>query len=109
MIILNLKSFNVMEKFEEIIQSPTPVLVDFFATWCGPCRMMHPILEELHGEMGDKVRIIKIDIDKNEALAQKYMVQSVPTLMIFKNGKLEWRAAGVHQAADLKRMLEAYL
>ncbi|MDE6342601.1 MAG: thioredoxin [Muribaculaceae bacterium] len=98
-----------MEKFEEIIQSPTPVLVDFFATWCGPCRMMHPILEELHGEMGDQVRIIKIDIDKNEALAQKYMVQSVPTLMIFKNGKLEWRAAGVHQAADLKRMLEAYL
>lgn len=98
-----------MEKFEEIIQSPTPVLVDFFATWCGPCRMMHPILEELHAEMGDKVRIIKIDIDKNEALAQKYVVQSVPTLMIFKNGKLEWRAAGVHQAADLKRMLEAYL
>lgn len=98
-----------MEKFEEIIQSPTPVLVDFFATWCGPCRMMHPILEELHEEMGDKVRIIKIDIDKNEALAQTYMVQSVPTLMIFKNGKLEWRAAGVHQAADLKRMLEAYL
>ncbi len=98
-----------MEKFEDIIQSPTPVLVDFFATWCGPCRMMHPILEELHEQMGDQVRIIKIDIDKNEALAQKYMVQSVPTLMIFKNGKLEWRAAGVHQAADLKRMLEAYL
>lgn len=98
-----------MEKFEEIIQSPVPVLVDFFATWCGPCRVQSPILEELHTEMGDKVRIIKIDIDKNEALAQKYMVQSVPTLMIFKNGKLEWRAAGVHQAADLKRMLEAYL
>ncbi len=98
-----------MEKFEDIIQSPTPVLVDFFATWCGPCRMMHPILEELHEQMGDQVRIIKIDIDKNEALAQKYMVQSVPTLMIFKNGKLEWPAAGVNQAADLKRMLEAYL
>ena len=98
-----------MESFDEIIQSPTPVLVDFFATWCGPCRMMHPVLEELHGEMGDKVRIIKIDIDKNEALAAKYVIKSVPTLMIFKNGKQEWRGSGVHSAADLKRMLEAYL
>ena len=98
-----------METFEEIIQSPTPILVDFFATWCGPCRMMHPILEELHEKMGDKVRIIKIDIDKNEQLAAKYVVQSVPTLMIFKNNKLEWRGAGVHSAADLERLLEAYL
>ena len=71
--------------------------------------MMHPVLEELHGEMGDKVRIIKIDIDKNEALAAKYVIKSVPTLMIFKNGKQEWRGSGVHSAADLKRMLEAYL
>lgn len=98
-----------METFDQIIQSSTPVLVDFFATWCGPCKMQHPILEELHKKMGDKVRIITIDIDKNEALAQKYMVQSVPTLMIFKNNKLEWRQAGVHSAADLERMLSAYL
>lgn len=102
-------SHNIMETFDQIIQSPTPVLVDFFATWCGPCRMMHPILEELHAKMGDKVRIIKIDIDNNEALARKYVVQSVPTLMIFKNNKLEWRASGVHSAADLERLLEAYL
>jgi len=98
-----------METFEEIIQSPVPVLVDFFATWCGPCRMMHPILDELHEKMGDKVRIIKIDIDKNEDLTRKYVVQSVPTLMIFKNGKLEWRASGVHSVADLRLKLEAYL
>lgn len=98
-----------MEKFDEIIQSPTPVLVDFFATWCGPCKMMHPILEELHGKMGDKVRILKVDIDKNQELANKYMIQSVPTLMIFKNNKQEWRGSGVHSAADLERLLSAFL
>ena len=98
-----------METFDEIISSPTPVLVDFYATWCGPCKMMHPILEDLHAKMGDKARIVKIDVDKNEALSQKYMVQSVPTLMIFKNGKQEWRGAGVHSAADLERLLSAYV
>ncbi len=98
-----------MEKFDEIIQSPTPVLVDFYATWCGPCKMQHPQLEKLHEMMGDQVRILTIDIDKNEALAQKYMVRSVPTLMIFKNNKLEWRGAGLHSAEDLKRLLEAYI
>lgn len=98
-----------METFDEIIQSPTPVLVDFFATWCGPCKMMHPVLEELHEKLGDKVRIIKVDVDKNEPLAQKYMIQSVPTLMIWKNNKMEWRGAGYHSAADLERMLSAYI
>lgn len=98
-----------METFEQIIQSPTPVLVDFFATWCGPCKMMHPILEELHAKWGDQVRIIKIDIDKNQALAEKYMVRSVPTLMIFKNNKLEWRGSGVHSADDLSRLLDAFI
>lgn len=98
-----------MESFDEIIKSPTPVLVDFFATWCGPCRMMHPVLEELHTKMGDQVRIIKVDIDKNEALAAKYLIQSVPTLMIFKNGKQEWRGSGVRNVEELRRLLEAYL
>ena len=98
-----------MEKFDEIIQSPTPVLVDFYATWCGPCKMMHPELEKLHEMMGDQVRILKIDVDKNEALASKYMIRSVPTLMIFKNNKLEWRGAGVHTALDLQRLLEAFI
>lgn len=97
-----------METFEQIINSEKPVLVDFFATWCGPCKMMHPILEELHAEVGEKARIIKIDIDKNENLAAVYNVRSVPTLMIFKNGEMKWRASGVHQAADLKTELEKY-
>lgn len=95
-------------KFEEIIKSETPVLIDFFATWCGPCQMMHPILEELHKLVGDKARIIKIDIDKNQQLAAVYNVRSVPTLMIFKGGELKWRASGVHRAADLEAELSKY-
>lgn len=94
-----------MEKFNEIINGNIPVLVDFFATWCGPCKMMHPILEDLHSKIGDKARILTVDIDKNEALAGAYRVQSVPTLMIFKNGELKWRASGVHSASDLEKLL----
>lgn len=97
-----------MEKFEDIIKSEKPVLIDFFATWCGPCKMMHPILEELHEKVGDKARIITIDIDKNEQLAAIYNVRSVPTLMIFKNGELQWRGAGVHSASDLEKILGQY-
>lgn len=97
-----------MEKFEDIIKSEKPVFIDFFATWCGPCKMMHPILEELHQKVGDKARIITIDIDKNEQLASIYNVRSVPTLMIFKNGQLEWRASGVHSADDLEKILAQY-
>lgn len=95
-----------MEKFEDIIKSEKPVLVDFFATWCGPCKMMHPILEELSAKVGEKARIIKIDIDKNEQLAAVYNVRSVPTLMVFQNGELKWRQAGVHSADDLEKVLE---
>ncbi|MCH5214615.1 MAG: thioredoxin [Muribaculaceae bacterium] len=95
-------------KFEELIKSDKPVLIDFFATWCGPCQMMHPILEELHGLVGEKARIIKIDIDKNQQLAGVYNVRSVPTLMIFKGGELKWRASGVHNAADLEAELSKY-
>ena len=98
-----------MEKFEDIINSETPVLVDFFATWCGPCQMMHPILEELHGMMDGKARIIKIDIDKNQELAQKYQVRSVPTLMVFKKGQVEWRQSGVTQADVLAQVLNQYV
>jgi thioredoxin 1 len=97
-----------MEKFEDIIKSEKPVLIDFFATWCGPCKMMHPVLEELHEKVGDKARIIKIDIDKNEQLAAIYNVRSVPTLMIFKNGKLEWRDAGVQPIAKLEQVLSQF-
>lgn len=95
-------------KFEEIIKSEKPVLIDFFATWCGPCQMMHPILEELHSLVGDKARIIKIDIDKNPQLASEYNVRSVPTLMIFKGGEMKWREPGVHRAADLEAELSKY-
>lgn len=97
-----------MESFEDIIKSDKPVLVDFFATWCGPCNMMHPILEELHEKVGDKARIIKVDIDKNEPLAAAYNVRSVPTLMLFKNGKLEWRTAGVQQLATLEQVINQF-
>ena len=97
-----------MEKFEDIIKSEKPVLVDFFATWCGPCKMMHPVLEELHTKVGEKARIIKIDIDKNEQLSAIYNVRSVPTLMLFKDGKLEWRESGVQPLEKLVQIIEQY-
>ena len=98
-----------MEKFEDIINSDKPVLVDFFATWCGPCKMMHPVLEELHSIIGDKARILKVDIDKNQELAAKYNVRSVPTLMVFKNGNIEWRQSGVTPASTLEQVINQYV
>lgn len=97
-----------MEKFSEIINSDIPVLVDFFATWCGPCKAMHPVLEELSGRLEGKARILKVDIDKNRELTAEYNVRSVPTLMIFKQGELKWRNSGIISADELLSELQKY-
>lgn len=100
---------NQMEKFTDIINSNQLTLVDFFATWCGPCKMMHPVLEQLKSELGDQVRIIKLDVDKNEALANAYRIQSVPTLMLFRKGETLWRQSGAMRLADLKSLIEQHI
>ena len=94
-----------MEKFNEIINSEQLTLIDFFATWCGPCKMMHPVLEQLKEELGESIRIIKIDVDKNNALAMNYRVQSVPTLMLFRKGEMLWRQSGALQLSALKDLI----
>ena len=94
-----------MEKFNEMISGEQLTMVDFFATWCGPCKMMHPILEQLKEKMGDDIRILKVDVDKNEALSMQYRIQSVPTLMLFKKGEMLWRQSGAMSLNDLMQKI----
>lgn len=94
--------------FKNIIDSETPVLIDFYATWCGPCQTLSPILEEIKEGYGDKLKLIKIDIDKNQSLATNFGIRSVPTLMLYKNGERVWRKAGLVSKHDLGDIINQY-
>jgi len=95
-------------KFSDIINNDTPTLVDFFAEWCGPCKSMKPILEELKRKTGDKLIVLKVDIDKSQAAALTYQVQRVPTLILFKNGAIKWRQSGIVSASQLVQIAAQY-
>lgn len=98
-----------MNKFQDIIAGDTPVLVDFFAEWCGPCKMMKPVLEELKKKMGNKIIILKIDINKNISLSSEYRIQSVPTLVLWKQGEIIWRQSGALSLNELEQILSSYI
>ncbi len=97
-----------MSTFSELINTGKPVLVDFFATWCGPCKMLAPVLSEVKSEMGDDISIIKIDVDKNQPLATQYNVRGVPTMILFKDGKQLWRQSGVLQKNEIVTILRQH-
>ena len=98
-----------MNIFQDFIAGDTPVLVDFFAEWCGPCKMMKPVLEELKKKMGNKIIILKIDIDKNISLSSEYRIQSVPTLVLWKQGEIIWRQSGALSLNELEQILSSYI
>ncbi len=98
-----------METFNDVISKDTLVLVDFYATWCGPCKMMHPVLEQVKAALGDKIRIIKIDVDRHGDTAAAYSIRSVPTLILFKNGEVLYRQSGAMSKSDLMAMLDPFI
>ncbi|MEY4605117.1 MAG: hypothetical protein RIT43_2409 [Bacteroidota bacterium] len=98
-----------MSAFSDIVKSPTPTLVDFYATWCGPCKMMAPVLDQLKDQLGDKVRILKIDVDKNQEAAAKFKIRGVPTFILFKSGEICWRQSGVIELNQLRSMVQPHL
>lgn len=99
----------IMETFIEIINGDKPVLVDFYATWCGPCKAMAPIIDEIANEVKGQARILKIDIDKNQSVASNYKIQAVPTLIIFKKGEAVWRNAGAMDKNSLLKHIKSFI
>ncbi len=95
-----------MNSFNEIINGNTPVLVDFYADWCAPCRMMAPILQQVSKEMEGKVKVIKVNVDNNGDAARKYQIRSIPTMILFRNGKVQWQGVGVMQADQIKAIID---
>ena len=108
-LLASLTRIEMNETFGDIINGDKPVLVDFFAEWCGPCKLMKPILEELREKMGDEIRIIKVDIDKSPVASTQYNVTSVPTLMLFQKGNMLWRQPGVVPAVSLQKIISHFI